>query len=178
MKIINKIPYYLFAVGIFILLKLSYSFVDNDDLTFLLKPVSNLIVLLTGSKSVYLPDIGYYHENLNIVVEKSCSGFNFWILCFIMLTFLSLKYFERSFHKVLIIPMALLASYFFTIFVNTSRIFTSIILQGQANNFLPSRPHYMLHEIVGIITNLAFLILIYILTQKILIKKPSHAKLT
>ena len=166
------------AVGIFILIKLSYSLANNDDLTFLLKPTYKMVEVLTGSQFFYIPDIGYYCEKLNITIEKSCSGYNFWILCFIMLTFLALKYFERPFHKALIIPVALFTAYFLTIFVNTSRIFTSIILQGQANNFLPSRPHYMLHEIVGIITNLAFLILIYILTQKILIKKPSHAKLT
>jgi hypothetical protein len=41
---------------------------------------------LTGSHSVYISDKGYYHDNLNILIEKSCSGFNFLLLCFCMLT--------------------------------------------------------------------------------------------
>ena len=95
-----------------------------------------------------------------------------------MLTFLFLKYAKKTFFKFLCIPAALLASYLFTIFVNASRIFVSIIMQQQANNFLPNRPHLILHEIVGVITNLTFLILIYIVSEKFLTNKYQNAKFT
>lgn len=174
----KNIPYYLTTIGLFILLKFGYTLADNDNLIFLLKPTDKIVGLLTGSHSVYFLDNGYYHHSLNIVIEKSCSGFNFMLLCFCMLTFLFLKYAYKSIFKFLSIPLALIASYLFTIFVNASRIFVSIIMQQQANDFLPVRPHLILHEIVGVITNLTFLILIYIVSEKFLTNKYQNAKLT
>ena len=174
----KNIPYYLTTVALFILLKFGYTLADNENLIFLLKPTNRIVGLLTDSHPVYFSDTGYYHGNLNILIEKSCSGFNFLLLCFCMLTFLFLKYAKKAFFKFLCIPAALLAAYFFTIFVNASRIFVSIIMQQQANNFLPNRPHLILHEIVGVITNLTFLILIYIVSEKFLTNKYQNAKFT
>lgn len=174
----KNIPFYLTTIGIFILLKFGYTLADNDNLIFLLKPTDKIVGLLTGSHSVYLSDKGYYHDNLNILIEKSCSGFNFMLLCFCMLTFLFLKYANKTILNYLSIPVALFASYLLTIFVNASRIFVSIIMQQQANNFLPNRPHLILHEIVGVITNLTFLIIIYIVSEKFLTNKYQNAKLT
>lgn len=174
----KNIPFYLTTIGLFILLKFGYTLADNDNLIFLLKPTDKIVGLLTGSHSVYLSDKGYYHDNLNILIEKSCSGFNFMLLCFCMLTFLFLKYANKTILNFLSIPVALFASYLLTIFVNGSRIFVSIIMQQQANNFSPNRPHLILHEIVGVITNLTFLIIIYIVSEKFLTYKYQNAKPT
>ena len=173
----RNIPYYLTTIVLFILLKFSYTLSDNDNLIFLLKPTAKIVGLLTGSHSVYFFDKGYYHASLNILIEKSCSGSNFMLLCFCMLTFLFLKYADKTFFKSLTIPASLVISYLLTIFVNASRIFVSIIMQQQVNNFLPRSPHLILHEIVGVITNLTFLILIYILLEKFLTNKYQNAKL-
>jgi exosortase K len=174
----KNIPYYLTVIGLFILLKFGYTLADNNQLIFLLKPTVKIVELLTGLRSVYIFDKGYYLDSLNILIEKSCSGFNFMLLCFCMLTFLFLKYADKTIFKILSIPFALITSYILTIFVNSSRIFVSIITQQQANNFLPDRPHLILHEIVGVITNLTFLILIYIVLEKILTNKYQNAKFT
>jgi len=171
MQINKNIPYYLVAVGLFILLKFGYRVADNNDLAFLLKPTDKLVGLLTGSQSVYLADNGYYHSQINILIEKSCSGFNFWVLCFLLFTYLLLKYFDKPLHKIITIPTALLIAYLLTIFSNTSRIFASIIVQNQTKNFImQSRQHYV-HEAVGIVTNLSFLVLAYYLMEKLLIHK-------
>jgi len=169
----NNLLYFLTAIGLFILLKIFYTIADNDSLFFLLEPTDKLVGLLTSLKSVYLSDKGYYYENLNIIIEKSCSGFNFWLLCFCMLTFLLLKYVGKTIYKILIIPVSLASAYILTILVNASRIFSSIIIQNKANNFLSNGSHLLLHEIVGIVTNLSFLILIYYLLEQILNKKIS-----
>lgn len=178
MKTNKNIPFYLTTIGLFILLKYWYSIANNYNLIFLLKPTDKIVGLLTGSHSVYFSDKGYYHDSLNILIEKSCSGFNFLLLCFCMLTFLFLKYADKTIFKSLSILFTLIVSYLFTIFVNGSRIFVSIIIQQRANNFLPDRPHLILHEIVGVITNLTFLILIYIVSEKLLTNKYQNAKLT
>jgi exosortase K len=150
---------------------------DNNNLIFLLKPTNQLVGLLTGSTSTYFADSGYFYSNLNIVIEKSCSGFNFWILCFGMLGFLMIKHVGSSLQKAMAIPVCLLVAYIFTIFVNASRIFASIIIQHQSKNFAPNISHEVLHEIIGVTTNLSFLILAYYLLEKTLKNRYKNEKL-
>jgi exosortase K len=171
----KNIPYYLTAVGLFILLKFGFTLADNNDLTFLLKPTDKLVGLLTGSQSVYLPESGYFHEHLNVIIDKSCSGFNFWILCFLLFTYLPVKYFDRTISKILTIPTVLIGAYLLTIFVNTSRIFVSIVVQSQTESIFLNHQH-IIHEAIGITTNLTFLILAYVLIEKILNHKRYNAK--
>jgi len=171
----KNIPYYLIAVGLFILLKFGFTLADNNDLTFLLKPTDKLVGLLTGSHSVYLSDSGYFHEHLNIIIDKSCSGFNFWILSFLLFTYLTVKHFDRTLSKILTIPTALIGAYLLTIFVNTSRIFASILVQTQTKSIFLNQ-QYIIHEAIGITTNLTFLILAYVLIEKLIIHKRYNAK--
>ncbi len=170
-------PYYLTAVGIFILLKFGFTLSNNNDLTFLLKPTDELVGFLTGSQSVYLSESGYFHEHLNIIIDKSCSGFNFWILNFLLFTYLTVQYFDKTLSKILTVPIALMGAYLLTIFVNTSRIFASIVVQAQTKSLFLNQQH-IVHEAIGVITNLTFLILTYVLIDKILTHKRHHAKFT
>jgi len=168
-------PYYLTAIGLFVLLKVGFTFADNNDLTFLLKPTDKFVGLLTGSQSVFIAEEGFFHEKMNIVIDKSCSGFNFWILCFLVFSYLGLKYFDKHLHKILTIPTALLCAYLLTIFANVSRIFASIVVQNQTANIFPNQ-QYIIHEAVGIITYFSFLVLVYYLIEKFL-KYKKYAKL-
>ena len=171
----RNIPYYLTSVGLFVLLKVGFTFADNNDLAFLLKPTDKFVGLLTGSQSVFLAKDGFFYEKMNVVIDKSCSGFNFWILCFLVFTYLGLKYFDKHLHKILTIPTALFCAYLLTIFANVSRIFTSIIVQNQTVNIFPNQ-QYLIHEAVGITTYFSFLVLVYYLIEKFL-KHKKYAKL-
>ena len=157
------------------MLKFWFTIADNDSLIFMLEPVDRFIGLITGSRSVYSPDNGYYHEGLNILIDKSCSGFNFWVLSFVVFTYLALKYFEKPLYKALTIPVALFFAYGLTIFVNTSRIYTSVTAQNQIINTMPEQQH-IVHEAIGIIIYLSFLILVYYIVEQFLIRY--HAKLS
>lgn len=173
----RNIQYYLIALGLFILLKFAYTIADNNNLTFLLKPTDELVGLLTGSQSVYLSESGYIHERLNIIIDKSCSGFNFWILSYLLFAYVTLKHIDENFRKILVIPTTLIGAYLLTIFVNTSRIFASIIVQTQSKKIFPNHQH-IIHETIGILTYLTFLILSYILIVKLLTYKRYNAKFT
>ncbi len=177
MQIKKNTPYYLTAVGLFLLLKFGFTLSDNNDLTFLLKPTDKLVGFLTGSQSVYISESGYFHEQLNIIIDKSCSGFNFWILTFLLFTYLTVQYFDKTLSKIWAIPIALIGAYLLTIFVNTSRIFASIVVQTRTKSIFLNQQH-IIHEAIGVITNLTFLILAYILIDKILTYKRNHAKFT
>jgi exosortase K len=173
----KNIPYYASVVVLFFLLKFGFTIADNNDLILLIKPTDKLVGLLFGSCSVYSPESGFYHEKLNILIDKSCSGFNFWILCFLLFAYVSIKNFDKTMQKIICIPLALIGAYLLTIFVNTSRIFASIIVQTHTDLIFNKQQH-IIHEAIGIITNLTFLILAYILIEKTLKNKQNNAKLT
>lgn len=158
------------------MLKFGFTLADNDDLSFLLKPTDKLVGLLTGSPSDYHSDSGYYHESINIIIDKSCSGFNFFVLCFILFFYLTVKHFDKTLNKLLSIPASFLGAYLLTIFVNSSRIIASLVVHAQTKYIFPNQ-HTIVHEAIGVITNLSFLILAYALIDKFLTQKRHHAKL-
>ena len=156
---------------------MGYTVADNNDLKFLLNPTNYLVELVTNSSSQYNAESGYFHKELNIVIEKSCSGFNFLGLCFIMICFMLLSYYKSSTKKIFILPLALFFTYFLTIFANTSRIILSISGQKAADNFISTRPHFVLHETIGTFVYIFFLISCYLAINFILKKNTLyHAK--
>lgn len=169
----KNIFYYLTTILLFLVLKFGYTIADTNDLIFLLQPTDTLVGLLISSKSVYFADKGFYYNDLNFVINKSCSGFNFLLLCFSMFAIVAFKNINLIKQRIVIIPAALLLAYVMTIFVNASRIFVSIVLQNHAKHFFPLKSSVIVHETIGIVTNLSFLILIYILFER-LIKKQNY----
>jgi len=121
----NNIPFYIATGLIFILLKFKYRIMETDSLVWLLKPVSLLVEIMSGVKSIYLPGGGYYFEQLNMVINKSCSGFNFWLLCFLMLNCLGLKFCQAVFQKMGVLLTSIIVAYILTVLVNSCRIITS-----------------------------------------------------
>lgn len=168
-------PYYLVAIAIFTLLKFWLGTFDNDKLVFLLKPTDKIFELATGVKSYYTTENGYYYDKFNIVIDKSCSGYNFLLLCFIMLYFQVIKYTEKAKYKLLLLPIGLSIAYVLTIFINSSRILISVVIQQATVDFLNFDPG-IIHEAIGVVTYLSFLLITYLITEKILNKK--YAQLT
>lgn len=171
MKTHNNLIYYFISITLFILLKIGYTQVNNDLLSFLLLPTSSIIELITGSNYSYLSEHGYYFMHLNITIDKSCSGFNFLLISFLSFNYLALNHTNKN--KILTIPIALILSYLLTIIVNSSRIFVSIIIQGQTKHMFSSQQP-IIHESIGVITNITFLVMTYFLIEKILIKKATQ----
>ncbi len=176
-KMITKnIYYYLSAAALFILLKFGFASVGTESLSVLLAPVNKMVELVTGSNAFYLQGTGYSHQKLNIIIDKSCSGYNFFLLTFLMLTIHAVPFFSRTIHKLAVLPFSLLIAYVLTLFVNTTRIVASIYFQKQLTNVLPLSPS-VIHESIGVISNLSFLIAIYYFTDKLLTNnKYTHAQ--
>jgi len=168
MTIDKNIPYYILAGLLFVALKLLHMFADNDALVFLIKPTNSLIEVITNSDSVYSSEAGFFHEKLNIVVDRSCSGFNFWMLCCIMLLFTGIKFMKTRATKLGLFPIALLISYCVTILVNTSRIMVSLVLKNS-----PLNTYEWMHRAEGSFIYLSFLIVLYLLMIRLL-KNMKH----
>jgi len=80
-KMMNRnIPYYLTAVGFFVLLKIGFTFADNNHLIFLLKSTDKLVGLLIGSQSVFLAEDGFFHEAVGIITYFSFLIFAYYLI--------------------------------------------------------------------------------------------------
>ncbi|MGL1890662.1 MAG: exosortase K [Spirochaetaceae bacterium] len=156
------------AVIIFGVLKLFYINANNRTLLFMLTPINKIVCLVTNTQATVGTE-GYLNNSLNIIINKSCSGFNFFLVIFVMTFVMSFKYINSTFQKTVIIPCLLMTSYLVTIFVNSSRILislkTSYLLTNQ-NITLP-----WLHYVEGIFIYLFFLILIYTILDKSITKR-------
>lgn len=153
------------AILMFIILKFWYANSTNSEVFFLLKPTDFFINIITSSTSIFKQDIGFFNETLNIIINKSCSGFNFLMIAFLMLIFLALKSKNLSKFTVLIIPISLLISYLFTVFVNTTRILFSIYM----NHYVGNKFSWM-HQTEGTFVYMSFLIILYLLVNQFLTK--------
>lgn len=171
----KNIPYYLFAVLVFILMKLIYTGLDTSDLLFILKPTNTIIAILTNTGSELRTDSGYYNEQLNILIDRSCSGFNFWIICFSMLAFSIIPVMKTPGHKIAAIILLIPMCYLLTIFVNTSRILVSLQIGSTGSlNVINSKDY---HQAQGVFVYFFFLVSIYLAFNFLLTKYTTrHAK--
>lgn len=170
----NNKTTYLILISLFVLFKYWYSLSATDDLLLFLQPTSRLIELLTGSEAIYDSAMGYSYQALKIIIDKSCSGFNFWLLCFTMLSFMLVAYVHKPLIKMSLIPITMFIAWGITIMANTSRIYTAIVLESKVEHFFQVSSQ-ITHEAIGVTTNLSFLVFTYLLTEK-LIKTYSYAK--
>ena len=162
----KNILYYSVVTGVFILLKLSFIYASNSDLVFLLKPTNFLIEFITNSQPQYLESNGYFYQKLNILIDKSCSGYNFWLVSYVMLAFLAISVLKNRTHKTIAIPLFLLITYLLTIFVNSSRILISVVLRDSELIIIDEKPVW-LHQLEGSFVYLFFLICIYLIFERL-----------
>ena len=171
----KDIPFFTAAVIIFILLKFWFTYAGIDNLSFLITPSDKIFGLITGSQSVYIENSGYYHENFNIIIDKSCSGFNYLIICFLAFVFLFTSHFSIPVYKILVFPLSLFFAWVLTILVNSSRIYLSVIAYEKTINVLPNHQD-LIHQITGITTYLFFLLMTYLIIDKFLKNRKVYEK--
>lgn len=169
----KKWPFYLTVLVTFLILKYSFTLADNENLFFLLWPTNKIVIYFTSSPSQFINEKGYFFENLNIIIDKSCSGYNFWLILFLMISSLVPKYLKTNYSKLIVLPGLLLISYMITVFVNSSRIVFSILLQ----NLLPDNfenQYTWLHQTEGTFVYLLYLLIIYSGCDFVLKKLPQY----
>ncbi|NDV57123.1 exosortase K [Bacteroides sp. 519] len=169
--------YYVILVAILIItLKLWYRGVPDNQPEFMLAPLTLMVEIVSGENALISSE-GYYFADLNIIINKSCSGLNFLCICFALISIVIAGYpsQRRYLHYLTIVPV-LLCSYIITLLVNTSRILLAILINKQIHNFGLPVPEW-LHVAEGMFVYLFFLILIYMLTNALFTKKTSsHEK--
>jgi exosortase K len=168
MQIDKNTPYYIAAMLLFFGLKFGYSTATTDDVWLLLAPTSKIVALLTSSQPEYSAVHGFLFQNLHITIEKSCSGFNFWLINFVLFLFQTLKAAKTTVLKLLFFPFAATICYLLTVVVNASRILFAIKTNAIALHFgLDLHQKYAwLHETEGAIIYLTALIGFYLIVDK------------
>lgn len=166
MKKNQHLLFYLIGIVLFLCFKFAYTAMDAGSLSFILGPTDYFVSILLDSNALYIPNVGYYHPELNITVEKSCSGFNFLLLSFLITYCVSVSHLRDSKLKWSVLPLSLLFGWMLTIFVNTSRITSSIFI----SRYIVVSKQYqaLLHQTEGTFIYLFFLILSYRLINHLL----------
>lgn len=164
------------CIIIFLTSKLWFRGAENSDLLFLLAPTNWIVELFIASKSVFDSNIGYHFASSHFFIDKSCSGFNFLLISFLMITY-ALARIDRL-KLFFILPLSITIAYLITILANASRIICYLVLQKQNITNLLDPDNEWLHRAEGVLVYLSFLIISYLVLNYIIVKLNNYEKLT
>ncbi|MCT4619280.1 MAG: exosortase K [Marinisporobacter sp.] len=160
-----NVLFYLLAVGMAIGIKMIYQYGDFQYLLYILKPVTKLVELFLGVSFQYYEGVGFINEPLKIHISRGCSGVNFFIMVFLMISFSFLSKIQNKLPALLIFFMS---SYCITIISNASRIIGTALMINTLT--FPMRYERLMHQSIGVIFYFVNLMVAYYLFSKILRK--------
>lgn len=125
-------------------LKWWYRTATIEELGFVLRPVVTLVGLVTGESWTFSSEEGYFFPTLHVLVDRSCSGVNFFVITSATFAFIVLKNANGGCARPLFALVAAIAAYALTILANTGRILVMIRL-----DHLQLHPSPRVHEAIG-----------------------------
>ena len=146
-------------------LKYFYSTASVNNLRWVLAPTTFLVEIITGIQFRFESQAGYLSDDRTFLIAQPCSGVNFLIIAFVMLTF-GAMWRERP--KTLAwgsLLLAALAAYIATIAANTTRIALALKLRQLDLERTPF-DYEDIHRIEGIIVYFVFLLLLFFASEK------------
>lgn len=151
--------YLLGIIGLFIL-KITTIKLSVNELCILIKPIVIIIEFFFNINFVYVKDLGYYNEILNINIGKSCLGINFTLIMLTMLVTIFVNQVKGGYGKIVFIISTMIFSYGINIVATSSRIIGTIYLMKLLSiEFFDYER--LLHQIIGTASYLSFMILSY-----------------
>jgi exosortase K len=152
----------LFAFG----MKRYYTIARADDLRWILSPTAQVVGAMTGTALGWQPQEGYFSRDRLFLIEKSCTGINFMVAAFGMLTFALLHRAGSGRSAARVLSVSLLASYLAVVLVNAVRIAIAIWLAAHpvaTSTFSAAG----VHRVEGIVVYFGGLVLLYELAQRL-----------
>lgn len=134
----------LLLLGGAFLLKWWYRTATVDELAFVLRPVVTMVGLITGEQWTFSAEQGYLFPTINVLIDRSCSGVNFFVITTATFAFIVLKNVHGGCARPLFALISAFAAYGLTILANTGRILAMIHLE---NFQLHASPR--IHEAIG-----------------------------
>ena len=147
------------------LLKLFYSTANVNELRWVLAPTSFCVELVTGETFRFESYAGYINHDNSFLIADSCSGVNFLIAAFLMLSVLVLWGKSNRDLPWYTFPIVAAAAFFTTIAANTVRIAVALKLHRMNAPALWINPEQA-HRLQGIFIYFGFLLLLYFLYER------------
>lgn len=147
-------------------LKAFYSTASVNDLRFILAPTTFLVEIVTGESFHFESYEGYVNADYSFLIADSCSGVNFLIAAFLMLSIMSIWNGENRRQGWISIPFAIVVAYISTLAANTVRISLAIKLHEMKAPSIWVNPE-QLHRFQGIFVYFGFLMLLFVLFDRV-----------
>lgn len=108
-------------------LKLFYPAANTEDVKLFVQPTAEIVSIVNNESFIH-DARGFYFPQLNVLIDKSCSGFNFFIIA--LCVFVSIvPYHVLTKRQCSILMLSLVVvTYVITICVNTSRIVVAMFM--------------------------------------------------
>ncbi|MEP7149607.1 MAG: exosortase K [Acidobacteriota bacterium] len=149
-------------------LKSFYSTASVNDLRWILAPTASLVELITSTHFEFESHAGYMSSDHTFLIAASCSGVNFLIISFVMLTLAKIS---RSWPRNIewrFFPIAMLVAYLTTLLANTTRIVAALSLQKLEIGWLGREE---IHRLEGIFVYFGFLFLLFVASERLSLRK-------
>lgn len=160
------------------LVKHYYSTASVDQLRWILAPTTLAVELISGFEFEFESHAGYMISDRSFLIAAPCSGINFLITAFLLLSLRrlwlarSLKASETSNWS--FIPAAALFAFLATIAANAVRISTALWLRSLTKEMSWLSPN-QLHRMEGIVIYFGFLLLLFIVSERVFSEKKPKA---
>jgi len=146
-------------------LKFYYSNATADELRWILAPTTTLVELLSGRSFAFESYTGYMSSDHRFVIAVPCAGVNFLITAFLMLGLRRL--WRYRFQKIswTFLPVTASLAYVATLITNTTRICLALETQRRSVE-VDGLTGNQLHRLEGIVIYFGFLLLLFMLTER------------
>lgn len=145
-------------LGVAFALKYHYSNATVNGLRWILEPTRLLVETVTSRTFRFEPFAGYLSDDRTFLIAASCSGVNFLIISFLLLT---LGKIWRAWPRNIdwrFLPVAMFVAYLTTLVANTIRIVAALATQHLETSWLDRDE---LHRVEGIVVYFGFLLLLF-----------------
>jgi len=157
-------------------LKFYYANATADELLWILAPTTALVELLSGRSFAFESYTGYVSSDHRFVIAVPCAGVNFLITAFLMLGLRRL--WRDRFQRVswTFLPIAAAMALAATLIANTTRICIALEMQRRSVD-VDGLSGNQLHRLEGIVIYFGFLLLLFMLTERMESRRPRTALL-
>lgn len=156
---------YISTIILAAILILGKEVINIDLLMPILKPVTLIVEAALGISFDYHRGIGFYNEELAIMITRKCAGVNFLTTLFLMLIFSFAIYVDESIKKLIAVVFFFIYAYILTIVANASRII-GIVYMMKVGMFSNMRYENLLHQSTGVVFYFTYLVIAYFLINR------------
>ena len=155
-------------------LKYFYSTANPNQLRWILAPTTFLVELFSERTFEFESHMGYLSNDRTFLIAGSCAGVNFLITAFLMLCLRKLWVDRNRNTRWSFFLVAAVIAYVATLVANTVRIATALRMQQMSleNSWLSGN---QLHHLEGIFVYFGFLLLLYLLTERLINRQATVA---